>query len=226
MDGPETFRSSPRSSMLRANVFALESLCVLGVYGCILLWPKMQWPGHSKDAWRCQVLFVFGVVYMLRLNVMARWLLPRELATEELTVVILWILTILVSFGAGALLTGTPDDLSISLAVALYCLGSFVNTWSELQRKWWKAKPENKGRCYTLGLFSLSRNINYLGDVLLFLGWAAATGCWWNLWAPVVMAASFYFYHIPDKEQYLSERYKVDWPAYAASTKSFIPFLC
>ena len=224
--GPENFRSTLRSSMMRANVFALESLFVLGCYGWMLLCPEVQWPGHTKNAWRCTLLFTFGVAYMLRLNAMARWLLPRELAQEELTVVILWIMSILVSFAVGALLKGTLDWMTCCLAVFLYCLGSWLNTWSELQRKWWKARAENKGRCYTLGLFSLSRNINYFGDVVLFLGWAVATGCWWNLWAPATMAASFYFYHIPDKDQYLSKRYSSDWPEYAASTKSFIPFVC
>ncbi|CAE7834377.1 unnamed protein product [Symbiodinium sp. KB8] len=214
--GPENFRSTLRSSMMRANVFALESLFVLGCYGWMLLCPEVQWPGHTKNAWRCTLLFTFGVAYMLRLNAMARWLLPRELAQEELTVVILWIMSILVSFAVGALLKGTLDWMTCCLAVFLYCLGSWLNTWSELQRKWWKARAENKGRCYTLGLFSLSRNINYFGDVVLFLGWAVATGCWWNLWAPATMAASFYFYHIPDKDQYLSKRYSSDWPEYVS----------
>ena len=101
-----------------------------------------------------------------------------------------------------------------------------MNSWSELQRKWWKAKAENKGRCYTLGLFNWSRNINYFGDVVLFGAWALASGAWWNAWVPTAMAAMFYFHHIPEKESYLSERYKTEWPAYVAKTKSFIPFLC
>ena len=221
----ETFRTVSRSTMFRANIFALESCLLLGLYGWLLLSPGVQWPGHSKDTTRCALLFALGVVYLLRLNAMARWLLPRELAMEELTVVIVWVTSILASYVAGALLSGTLGVVDGLISVSLYCLGSWLNTWSELQRKWWKARPENKGRCYTLGLFSLSRNINYLGDVLLFLGWAAASGSWWNLWAPATMAASFYFYHIPDKEAYLSERYKVDWPKYAADTKSFVPFL-
>ena len=223
MDG---FRATPRSTMLRANIFALESLLVLAVYGWLLLSPTTQWPGHSKNAFRCKTLFVFGCIYMLRLNVMARWLLPRELAMEELTVVIAWILAIMLSYAAGALLAGKVSWLSFCLSFFLYSLGSWLNTWSELQRKWWKASPENKGHCYTLGLFSLSRNINYLGDVLLFFGWAAATGRWWNLWAPATMAASFYFYHIPDKEKYLAERYTSEWARYAESTTSFIPYIC
>jgi len=227
-DAGETFRTAPRSSMFRANMFSLECCGVLGLYGWLLLSPSILWPGHAaKDALRCQLLFALGVVYMLRLNLMARWLLPRELAMEELTVVIAWILCILLSYTAGALSKeGSISSGVVALSILLYCFGSWLNTWSELQRKWWKLKPENKGHCYTLGLFALSRNINYFGDVLLFLGWAVATGCWWNLWAPLVMAASFYFYHIPDKEAYLSQRYKAEWPEYSASTKAFVPYVC
>ena len=105
------------------------------------------------------------------------------------------------------------------------CIRDSLNSFSELQRKWWKARPENKGRCYTLGLFSLARNINYFGDVVLFGGWALATGAWWNAWAPVTMFLSFQFYHVPDKELYLAKRYEKDWPAYRASTKSLIPWV-
>ncbi|CAJ1385398.1 unnamed protein product [Effrenium voratum] len=214
---PQAFRSVPRSSMLRANVFAAESLALWALYGHVLV---------PADGFRRGVLLVLGGCYLLRLNAMARWLLPRELALEELTVVMLWLLTIFTSFALGASHRGAMSAPELALAVGLYSLGSWLNTWSELQRKWWKQLPENRGRCYTQGLFALSRNINYLGDVVLFAGWAAASGCWWNVWVPITMAASFYFYHIPDKEAYLSQRYKADWSAYIASTKSFVPFLC
>ena len=212
------FRSTARQSMLRANVFALECVLVLVVYGHFLV--------ESVTSARCGVLLLFGIVYMVRLNIMARWLLPRELATEELTVVILWISSILASVALGAASKGVISKVEIILSVLLYSIGSWLNTWSELQRKWWKARPENKGKCYTFGLFSLSRNINYFGDVVLFGGWAIASGCWWNVWVPVAMAAMFYFYHIPDKETYLRERYKSEWPNYVVATKSFIPFVC
>merc|ERR1712232_829869 len=109
---------------------------------------------------------------------------------EELTIVILWLSTIMASYALGALPCGCIGWVAGFTSIAFYSLGSWLNTWSELQRKWWKARPENKGRCYTLGLFALSRNINYLGDVVLFAGWAVATGRWWNAWAPLLMALS------------------------------------
>merc|ERR1712183_1261588 len=115
----------------------------------------------------------------------------------------------------------------MGVASIMYVLGSYLNTYSEFQRKIWKQDPIHKGRCYMLGLFSLSRNINYFGDSLLFAGWAVATGNWINSWAPILMSLSFYFYHIPDKEKYLQTRYAQDWPTYLSQTPySFIPYIC
>lgn len=216
--GNAAFRKVARESMLRANIFAAECLVVLLVYAYFLM--------QNVTRTRFELLLIFGVVYMARLNIMARCLLPRELSTEELTVVVVWISSILASIAIGAASRGNIKNTEIWMSTTLYGLGSWLNTWSELQRKWWKTKPENKGRCYTLGLFGLSRNINYFGDVVLFGGWTLASGCWWNSWVPLIMAATFYFYHIPDKEKYLAERYKSDWPSYVATTKSFVPYVC
>lgn len=218
MSADTTFRSTARHSMLRANIFALECLSVLVLYGYFLV--------HYVSSGRSEVLFLFGIIYMARLNIMARWLLPRELAMEELTVVIVWLLSILASISVGAALHNDISNAELLFSTLFYAVGSWLNSWSELQRKWWKDRSENKGRCYTLGLFSLSRNINYFGDVVLFAGWAIASGSWWNIWVPVAMAAMFKFHHIPDKEAYLRERYKSEWTNYVQTTKSLIPFVC
>lgn len=221
-------RATPRTSMLRANIFAVMCICLLVGYAFLLLSPGLIWPDcpAPQAYFRVRLLFAFGLVYLFRLNAMARWLLPRELSNEELTVVPLWILSIMASYALGALPIQDALDWPLLIASSLlYITGSWFNTWSELQRKIWKAKPENKGRCYTQGLFAFSRNINYFGDVVLFAGWALATGRWWNQWVTIVMAAMFYFFHIPDKEQYLKERYAEDWLAYEQRTPSFIPFV-
>lgn len=223
------FRGAQRQSMFKANIFAVECALITSCYLAALYTPDLIWVGLPAPSAgpRCTLLACFGVAYMMRLNVMARWLLPRELATEELTVVPLWIAGIMSSICLGALPLEQPTSAKIAICSSVFfCLGSWFNTWSELQRKWWKAMPENRGRCYTQGLFSLSCNINYFGDVMLFGAWAGVPERWWNIWIPLTMAASFYFHHIPDKEKYLRERYAKDWPAYDERTKSFIPFLC
>ena len=55
--------------------------------------------------------------------------------------------------------------------LALYVLGSYLNTWSEVDRCLWKKDKRNKGKLYTKGLWRYSMHINYFGDVVLFTGW-------------------------------------------------------
>jgi protein-S-isoprenylcysteine O-methyltransferase Ste14 len=219
MSSTSTFRIAKRHSDLRANILALESALISIVY--IYAIAK-----HSPPLPQAYLLGFFGVAYLLRLNAMAIWLLPRELALEEITFVpLVWLTSIMASF-----VWKSSDETStfqLLLSTALYVLGSYLNSYSELQRKWWKEDPRNKGRCYMLGLFALSRNINYFGDTVLFSGWAIATGAWWNAWVPIVMGLSFWFHHIPDKEQYLETRYQDEWPTYKNKTPyAFVPLLC
>mmetsp|Transcript_379 Transcript_379/g.873 ORF Transcript_379/g.873 Transcript_379/m.873 type:complete len:225 (-) Transcript_379:136-810(-) len=219
-----SFRSRPRrrGASWRADVFVLECGAVL--VGHLAALHRWAWPGTQRG-----VLALFATVYMARAALMARWILTRELATEEVTfVALVWVPSILASFTCGAArrpADAGPTGTQLAAATLLYLGGSFLNTFSELQRKGWKAQPQNKGRCYTRGLFSVSRNVNYFGDVVLFGAWAAATGAWWNAWVPLAMCCSFYFYHIPEKEAYLAKRYAEDWPAYQASTKALIPWV-
>lgn len=60
------------------------------------------------------------------------------------------------------------DTISIFdlLGITIYLVGSYLNTGSELQRFIWKKNPNNKGKLYTIKLFSHSMHINYFGDLL------------------------------------------------------------
>ena len=136
----QSFRLVERRSMFRANIFLLECAAVLALQLAAL--QRYVAPGPQR-----RLLAVFAAIYMARLNVMARWLLPRELATEELTIVALvWVPMILASNTYGAALH-QPESAQLLAAAATYVGGSILNSFSELQRKWWKARPENKGRC-------------------------------------------------------------------------------
>ena len=90
-------------------------------------------------------------------------------------------------------------------------------------RYWFKQKDSAKGKLFTGGLFSLSRNPNYLGDVINFSGLAMSTHTWWPSWIPLVMLLGFIFHHIPEKEAYLAERYESEWPAYSKRVKALVP---
>jgi protein-S-isoprenylcysteine O-methyltransferase Ste14 len=124
--------------------------------------------------------------------------------------------------GARATAPWGPVD---TLAILLYVLGSFLNTGSELQRKAWKARPENKGHLYTGGLFGLSRHVNYFGDVVLFSGFALLTRSPWAALVPALMAAMFVFLHIPILDRYLRERYGDEYVAWTKRSKKLVPFV-
>ena len=111
------------------------------------------------------------------------------------------------------------------LALGLLLLGSYLNTYSELQRKWWKNNSANKGHCYTEGLFKYSMHINFFGDVVLFTGWVLFTHNIWTLLLPLMMMYMFISFHIPALDEYLVKRYHEEFKMYANKTKKFIPFV-
>lgn len=90
---------------------------------------------------------------------------------------------------------------------AMYIVGLSVELLSEVQRAAWKRNPENKGKVYERGLFSLSRHINYFGYTVWRSGYALAAGGW--LWGATT--AAFFTYDftqrgIPVLQHYLEEK--------------------
>ena len=111
------------------------------------------------------------------------------------------------------------------IGIGLFLIGSFLNTFSELQRHFWKAKPENKGKIYSKGLFSWSMHINYFGDFLWVIAYAVIT---WNIFSisiPIFLFCFFVFYNIPKLDNYLLGKYKDSFTEYSKKTKRFIPFV-
>lgn len=108
---------------------------------------------------------------------------------------------------------------------SLFLLGSFLNTKSEYSRHIWKKNIENKGRIYTQGLFKYARNINYLGDIILFTGLVVIASNLKLLVIPISMGLFFIGYLIPSKEKYLKQRYGAAFDEYARITKTLIPII-
>ncbi len=182
-----------------------------------------------SDPVRAAVLFAFALIYFLRHGVTLFYLFVRRVEWPEALGLICFFALFEIGFlitGGGAfrqnqLPFGWPD----LLAITLFLLGSWLNSWSEIQRKLWKRDPANKGHCYTGGLFSQSMHINYFGDVVLFTGWALFTHNIWTFAFPIFMAFSFAFIHIPALDAYLTKRYGDEFQAYAARTKKLVPFV-
>jgi protein-S-isoprenylcysteine O-methyltransferase Ste14 len=117
-----------------------------------------------------------------------------------------------------------PVDYAAAMLVVLACV---LSTAAELQRHMWKARPENRGHCYTGGLWAFSMHINYFADILLFSGWTCLTGTWWLCWLPIGMAYNFAFNQIPELDAYLERRYCDEFREWRSRkhSKKLIPFV-
>ena len=174
---------------------------------------------------RRALLFICALVYWIRASFGMLVLLKRRFDRVEVIIVLsLFALTHGLFAYLGAHQT-TALGLLDGLGLITYVIGSYLNTSSEYRRHIWKKDPLNKGKLYTSGLFQYSIHINYLGDSLLFTGYALISHNYWSLCIPLIMTTFFIFQHIPTLDTYLAERYKDDFAAYAKSTKKFIPYI-
>ncbi|HSH67141.1 MAG TPA: DUF1295 domain-containing protein [Bacteroidia bacterium] len=96
---------------------------------------------------------------------------------------------------------------------------------SELQRHYWKKKPENKGKLFTSGLFRYSMHINYFGDVLWVSAYAIITLNPYAILVPAFLFSFFAFYNVPALDKYLAERYAGQFDEYKKKTKKLVPFV-
>ena len=188
---------------------------------------RAEWKGGCALASRARrwLLFAAALIYFLRVLVTTFITLTRKMGWGEAVLIGVWVLVIDLLF---AVLGGVnPRSLGLftALGVVLYVIGSYLSTGSELQRKWWKERPENAGRLFTAGLFRFAVPINYFGDGLLFTGYALGTGWAWSLLVPLVMLAGFLFLNIPDPDRPLRALYGAEFAAHARHTRSFVPFI-
>lgn len=108
-----------------------------------------------------------------------------------------------------------------ALCIALYTLGVFLNFTADMQK--YLSLRLRPGHLVTEGLWSLCRNPNYFGELLIYLGLALLA----RHWLPLLLLAAFVaVYWLPNmrrKDRSLA-RY-ADFAAYKARTKLFIPFV-
>ena len=168
-------------------------------------------------------------LYWFRHMITLFYLLVRKVKWSE----VIGLLVFIALFEIGLVIVGGGAfrDYSIELgwldvlALVFLLFGSFLNSFSEIQRKWWKKNPSNKGHCYTDGLFKFSMHINYFGDVILFAGFAMITHSFTMLVIPLIMALNFAFYIIPSLDKYLEKKYGEEFKEYSGRTKKLIPMI-
>jgi protein-S-isoprenylcysteine O-methyltransferase Ste14 len=109
----------------------------------------------------------------------------------------------------------------LGVCVSLYALGVFLHFASDMQKH--IALKLHPGHLITDGMFALCRNPNYLGELLIYLGFGLLA----MHWIPAVILALFVaVVWVPNmlrKDRSLS-RYP-EFEAYRRQSKMFIPFL-
>jgi len=210
---------------------------LLGVVGLVVIgaWWMMFPSADSVPKWlepyllngdffRRGLVFFCLIFYLLRLTATTLVFLKRKFVWGESFVVTTFMTIVLLAVAwRGGANTDSVGFIEIA-GLALYFVGSYLNTFSEYQRLKFKSIPTNKGQLYTQGLFRLSRNINYFGDIVLFSGLALVTGRMSLLLIPLAMTLNFVFFIIPQKETYLSEKYGSQFRDYSKHTRKLIPF--
>ncbi len=206
-------------SFVQKMSFATLHLAVLFASAAVAFSADLANPARAK------ALVLVAALYFSRHMITLFYLLVRRVDWGE----VLGLSAFMATFEVGFVWLAGQSSAAFSaldvLGLGLLAFGSYLNTGSEVQRKWWKADPAHKGHCYTLGLFRYSMHINFFGDVVLFSGWALLTANLFALGLPLLMALMFIFLHIPGLDAYLAKRYGNEFTAYASKTKKLIPFV-
>ncbi|MBL4632923.1 MAG: DUF1295 domain-containing protein [Kofleriaceae bacterium] len=222
------------SSLLTKSVFFFLHSLIFSFSLWLILWNGVGLLGsfwgqswEIADPMRAKVLLACTFLYWARHAVTLFYLVVRKIPWGEAIGLSFFFafFEITLLLAGGGILRDSPTPMRYWDIIALILLltGSFLNSGSEIQRKWWKKNPVNKGHCYTLGLFRHSMHINYFGDLVLFSGWCIFTCSLVTFAIPLLMLIMFVFLHIPDIDLYLAKRYGEEFEAYAQRTKKLIP---
>ena len=176
------------------NPAAWVYLALHGSYGILWVWKSRVFPDKS---WEQLATWRFALLAWGGLSIY--WVAP-------------WLL---ISHGA------EPVPWRMALCVGLVMVGVFLHFASDMQKHMWlKLQP---GKLLTDGLWSRVRNPNYLGELLIYLGFALLA----MHWLPVALLAAFVLiYWLPNmrrKDRSLA-RYP-EFAAYQRRTKLLIPFI-
>lgn len=181
--------------------------------------------GAAPSTQRNLTLLAFNLAVFARFLFTLFVFLKRKIPLEETLSIPMAFALYLVGFPLLARSASVSFGALELAGVGLFVVGSFLNTFSELQRHRWKARDDNRGKLYTRGLFAASIHINYFGDLMWVTGYACVTHNVYAFLIPAFLFAFFYFFNIPKLDDYLRKRYGDAFAAYEQRTKRLIPFV-
>lgn len=203
---------------MRERHFIDSHKAVTGLFVLLLMALYRQWA--NPTAWLYLALHgTYGILWVLKSRIFPdkSWERPATwrfalIAWGGLSVywVAPWLLT---SRGVQA------PPWYMALCTTLYAFGVFLHFASDMQKYMWlKLRP---GELLTEGLWSRVRNPNYLGELLIYLGFGLLA----MHWLPVVLLALFvavYWYPNMRRKDASLARYPA-FAEYKGRTKLFIP---
>jgi len=217
-------RSIPQKSVLLILeiIILLLSYWILFMGGYERIFSSSSSDGNYT---RHIIVFTFNLILFLRMIFTMFYLVKRLMPWEEVFSIPFAFGIYFIGFVMLAYKSTAPIDYLDYIAFALFFIGSYLNTGSELARHNWKKKEENAGKLYTKGLFSYSMHINYFGDLIWVIAYALLTHNWYSLIIVVFVFCFFAFYNIPKLDEYLASTYGQAFEDYSKRTKKFVPFI-
>lgn len=177
------------------NVVAWIYLALHGTYG--ILWIlKSHYFGDKS--WDREVGFGFGLFTWIGLSLY--WVSPWLIVSGRAHALPLWMM---------------------ALCVSMYSFGVFLHFASDMQKH--MSLAHRRGTLITEGLWGLTRNPNYLGELLIYLGFSLLPMHWAPLLVLGLVVAGIWLPNMLRKDKSLS-RYP-EFAQYKSNTKLFIPYL-
>lgn len=113
------------------------------------------------------------------------------------------------------------EDWYVCLCISAYTIGIFFHFASDMQKHLQlRLKP---GKLITDGLWSRTRNPNYFGEFMIYLGFISLSKHWAPFSALALMVFAVFIPNMLKKDRSLS-RY-AEFAAYKSNTKLFIPYI-
>ncbi len=109
----------------------------------------------------------------------------------------------------------------LALAISLNIFGNFFVFTADMQK--FTSLKLHPGELITGGLFRLSRNINYFGELLVYTAFALLPMVWFAFLPLAAFIVTFWVPNMLRKEKVLAAL--PGYPEYKKKTRSFFPFL-
>lgn len=208
-------------------IVAIELLLVAASYFVLFgpLLSNLRAFGAAPSFARNATLLAFNLVVFARFLGTIFVFVERRIPWEEAFSIPLAFALYLLGFPLLARPAAVAFGAIEALGIALFVVGSIINTYSEHQRRDFKRRTENKGKLFTGGLFALSMHPNYFGDLLWVSGHACVTRNAFASLIPLFLFCFFYFFNVPKLDRYLRQHYGAAFTEYERRTKRLIPFL-